>query len=221
MIHNYLFLTREQLEEVSYHVRNGYAYRYPPIVNEISALNPKYFGSPMDVFRSQVEVATRMGLLKEQKNSEGKVVKGAIDGEDFKKTWYRQTNDPKAKHFIETLSTLDDVRKGITRDFRPESKHEPQFQSEQVSDHTQKQAADPINLIDDGSYQYEVGTIQEINNLIELSKGAVKKDQVYYDGNYFRVTGGSREYFKKKGEENGFRYWPGEGWYKFNIRDEL
>ena len=221
MIHNYLFLTREQLEEVSYHVRNGYAYRYPPIVNEISALNPKYFGSPMDVFRSQVEVATRMGLLKEQKNSEGKVVKGAIDGEDFKKTWYRQTNDPKAKHFIETLSTLDDVRKGITRDFRPESKHEPQFQSEQVSDHTQKQPIDPINLIDDGSYQYDVGTYQEINKLIELSKGAVRKDQVYYDGNYFRVTGGSREYFKKKGEENGFRYWPGEGWYKFNIRDEL
>ena len=221
MIHNYLFLTREQLEEVSYHVRNGYAYRYPPIVNEISALNPKYFGSPMDVFRSQVEVATRMGLLKQQKDGEGKVVKGAIDGEDFKKTWYRQTNDPKAKHFIETLSTLDDVRKGITRDFRPESKHEPQFQSEQISDHTQKQPADPINLIDDGSYQYDASTAKEINNLIELSKGAVKKDQVYYDGNYFRVTGGSVEYFKKKGEENGYRYWPGEGWYKFNIRDEL
>lgn len=221
MIHNYLFLTREQLEEVSYHVRNGYAYRYPPIVNEISALNPKYFGSPMDVFRSQVEVATRMGLLKQQKDSEGKVVKGAIDGEDFKKTWYRQTADPKAKHFIETLSTLDDVRKGITRDFRPESKHEPQFQSEQISDHTQKQPADPINLINDGSYQYDVGTVKEINNLIELSKGAVKKDQVYYDGNYFRVTGGSVEYFKNKGEENGYRYWPGEGWYKFNIRDEL
>jgi hypothetical protein len=54
--------------------------------------------------------------------------------------------------------------------------------------------------------------------MITVSKGAVNKDEILYDGNFIRTNGNTTEYFKLKGEENGYKYWPGEGWYKFNIR---
>ena len=138
--------------------------------------------------------------------------------EDFMKTWHRMTDDPLAKRFIETLSTKDDARKLITITERPESVREPQFQSEFVAEHTTQVPIDPAYQFDESEYQYDVGNLKEVNDLIQRSKGAVKKDEILFDGNFIRVNGDSTEYFKLKGTENGYSYWPGKGWYKFDIR---
>ena len=223
MIHNRLYLKPKQLEEIHYAIANGHPFRYPRILKRIADLNPEYFGSQYDVFRSQVEVAKRMGLLDKQFDKEtGEQTRGALNMYTFMKAWHRQTDDPNARKFITSLSTLDDARKGITLAWRPESKAEPQFQSEFVAEHTTQTPIDPAYQFDESEYQYNIGNVKEINALIQRSKGAIKKDEILYDGNFIRTNGNTTEYFKLKGEENGYRYAPGQGWYKsfyeFNIR---
>lgn len=219
MIHNRLYLKPKQLEEIHNAIANGHPFRYPRILKRIADLNPEYFGSQYDVFRSQVEVAKRMGLLDKQFDKEtGEQTRGALNMYTFMKAWHRQTDDPNARKFITSLSTLDDARKGITLAWRPESRAEPQFQSEFVAEHTTQTPIDPAYQFDESEYQYNIGTVKEINALIQRSKGAIKKDEILYDGNFIRTNGNTTEYFKLKGEENGYKYWPGEGWYKFDIR---
>ena len=219
MIHNRLFLKPKQLEEISDAIYQGKPYNYPPICKRIADLNPDYFGSQADVFRSQVELAERLGFLGKQYDKEtGKMNRLSLPMKDFAKTWHRRTDDPFAKKFIKTLSTKDDIRKAITITERPESKGEPQFQSEFVAEHTTQVPIDPAYQFDESEYQYDVGNLKEVNDLIQRSKGAVKKDEILFDGNFIRVNGDSTEYFKLKGTENGYGYWPGKGWYKFDIR---
>ena len=225
MIHNRLYLKPKQLEEIHNAIANGHPFRYPRILKRIADLNPEYFGSQYDVFRSQVEVAKRMGLLDKQFDKEtGEQTRGALNMHTFMKAWHRQTNDPNAQKFIKSLSTLDDARKGITLAWRPESKAEPQFMSETVAENVTVQPVDPALLVDPNApeYQFNPGIISEINKMIAVSKGAVNKDEILYDGNFIRTNGNTTEYFKLKGEENGYRYAPGQGWYKsfyeFNIR---
>ena len=219
MIHNRLYLKPKQLEEIHNAIANGHPFRYPRILKRIADLNPEYFGSQYDVFQSQVEVAKRMGLLDKQFDKEtGEQTRGALNMYTFMKAWHRQTDDPNARKFITNLSTLDDARKGITLAWRPESRAEPQFQSEFVAEHTTQTPIDPAYQFNESEYQYNIGNVKEINALIQRSKGAVKKDEILYDGNFIRTNGNTTEYFKLKGEENGYKYWPGEGWYKFDIR---
>tara|TARA_Y100001973_G_scaffold96754_1_gene151898 strand:- start:2222 stop:4816 length:2595 start_codon:yes stop_codon:yes gene_type:complete len=219
MIHNRLFLKPKQLEEISDAIYLGKPYNYPPICKRISELDPDYFGSQADVFRSQVELAERLGFLGPQYDKEtGKMNRLSLPMKDFAKTWHRRTDDPFAKKFIKTLSTKDDIRKAITITERPESKAEPQFQSDFVAEHTTQTPIDPAYQFDESEYQYNIGNLKEVNALIQRSKGAVKKDEILFDGNFIRVNGDSTEYFKLKGTENGYGYWPGKGWYKFDIR---
>ena len=219
MVYNRLFLKSKQLEEISDAIYHGKPYTYPPICKRIADLNPDYFGSQADVFRSQVELAERLGFLGKQYDKEtGKMNRLSLPMKDFAKTWHRRTDDPFAKKFIKTLSTKDDIRKAITITERPESKGEPQFQSDFVAEHTTQVPIDPAYQLDETEYQYDIGNAKAINDLIQRSKGAVKKDEVLFDGQFIRVNGDSSEYFKLKGTENGYGYWPGKGWYKFNIR---
>ncbi len=221
MIHNRLYLKPKQLEEIHNAIANGHPFRYPRILKRIADLNPEYFGSQYDVFQSQVEVAKRMGLLDKQFDKKtGEQTRGALNMYTFMKAWHRQTDDPNARKFITSLSTLDDARKGITLAWRPESKAEPQFMSETVAEQVTVQPVDPAFLVDPNApeYQFNPGIASEINKMIAVSKGAVNKDEILYDGNFIRTNGDTTEYFKLKGEENGYKYWPGEGWYKFDIR---
>ena len=219
LVHNRLYIKPKQLEEISDAIYNGTPYSFPPVLKRIADLNPDYFGSQHDVFKSQVEVAKRLGLLDKQYDKEtGKMTRQSLPMEDFMKTWHRKTDDPLAKRFIKTLSTKDDARKLITITERPESVREPQFQSEFVAEHTTQTPIDPAYQFDESEYQYDVGNLKEVNDLIQRSKGAVKKDEILFDGNFIRVNGDSTEYFKLKGTENGYGYWPGKGWYKFDIR---
>ena len=221
MIHNRLYLKPKQLEEIHNAIANGHPFRYPRILKRIADLNPEYFGSQYDVFKSQVEVAKRMGVLDKKFDKEtGDQTRGALNMHTFMKAWHRQTDDPNARKFITNLSTLDDARKGITLAWRPESKAEPQFMSETVAEQITAQPVDPVFLVDPTApeYQFNPGIASEINKMIAVSKGAVNKDEILYDGNFIRTNGNTTEYFKLKGEENGYKYWPGEGWYKFDIR---
>jgi len=221
MIYNRLFLKPKQLEEISDAIYQGKPYNYPPICKRIADLNPDYFGSQADVFRSQVELAERLGFLDKQYDKEtGKMNRLSLPMKDFAKTWHRRTDDPFAKKFIQTLSTKDDIRKAITITERPESKAEPQFMSETVAENVTAQPVDPAFLVDPNApeYQFNPGLASEINKMIIVSKGAVNKEEIGYDGNFIRTVGNTTEYFKLKGLENGYKYWPGEGWYKFDIR---
>ena len=221
MIHNRLYLKPKQLEEIHNAIANGHPFRYPRILKRIADLNPEYFGSQYDVFKSQVEVAKRMGVLDKKFDKEtGDQTRGALNMHTFMKAWHRQTDDPNARKFITNLSTLDDARKGITLAWRPTAKKEPQFMSETVAEQITAQPVDPAFLVDPNApeYQFNPGIASEINKMIAVSKGAVNKDEILYDGNFIRTNGNTTEYFKLKGEENGYKYWPGEGWYKFNIR---
>ena len=221
MIHNRLYLKPKQLEEIHNAIANGHPFRYPRILKRIADLNPEYFGSQYDVFKSQVEVAKRMGVLDKKFDKEtGDQTRGALNMHTFMKAWHRQTDDPNARKFITNLSTLDDARKGITLAWRPTAKKEPQFMSETVAEQITAQPVDPVFLVDPNApeYQFNPGIASEINKMIAVSKGAVNKDEILYDGNFIRTNGNTTEYFKLKGEENGYKYWPGEGWYKFNIR---
>jgi hypothetical protein len=221
MIHNRLYLKPKQIEEIHNAIANGHPFRYPRILKRIADLNPEYFGSQYDVFKSQVEVAKRIGVLDKKFDKEtGEQTRGALNMYTFMKAWHRQTDDPNARKFITNLSTLDDARKGITLAWRPESKAEPQFMSETVAEQITAQPVEPALLVDPNAseYQFNPGIASEINQMITVSKGAVNKDEILYDGNFIRTNGNTTEYFKLKGEENGYKYWPGEGWYKFNIR---
>ena len=221
MIYNRLFLKPKQLEEISDAIYQGKPYNYPPICKRIADLNPDYFGSQADVFRSQVELAERLGFLGKQYDKEtGKMNRLSLPMKDFAKTWHRRTDDPFAKKFIKTLSTKDDIRKAITITERPESKAEPQFMSETVAENVTAQPVDPAFLVDPNApeYQFNPGVASEINKMIAVSKGAVNKEEIGFDGNFIRTVGNTTEYFKLKGLENGYKYWPGEGWYKFDIR---
>ena len=219
MIHNRLYLKPKQLEEIHNAIANGHAFRYPAVLKRISDLNPEYFGSQYDVFQSQVEVAKRLGLLDEQFDKDtGEKTRSALNMYTFMKAWHRQTDDPNAQKFIKKLTTKDDIRKGITVAYRPESKSEPQFMSEFVREETTQEPIDDSYKFDESEYEYNIGTVQAVNELIQKSKGEVSKDQIGFDGNFIRTTGETTEYFKLKGLENGFNYSPGDGWYKFNIR---
>ena len=92
--------------------------------------------------------------------------------------------------------------------------------SETVAEQITAQPVDPAFLVDPNApeYQFNPGIASEINKMIAVSKGAVNKDEILYDGNFIRTNGNTTEYFKLKGEENGYKYWPGEGWYQVNIR---
>ena len=225
MIHNRLYLKPKQLEEIHNAIANGHPFRYPRILKRIADLNPEYFGSQYDVFKSQVEVAKRMGVLDKKFDKEtGDQTRGALNMHTFMKAWHRQTDDPNARKFITNLSTLDDARKGITLAWRPTAKKEPQFMSETVAEQITAQPVDPVFLVDPNApeYQFNPGIASEINKMIAVSKGVVNKDEIGYDGNFIRTNGNTTEYFKLKGEENGYRYAPGQGWYKsfyeFDIR---
>ena len=59
--------------------------------------------------------------------------------------------------------------------------------------------------------------------MITVSKGMMNKDEISWstDSQFCWAFGNSSDYLKEKSESHGLKYWPGEGWYKFNIRDEL
>ena len=225
LVHNYLFLKEKQLVEIHDAIQNGNPFRYPRILKRIADLNPEYFGSQYDVFQAQVEVAKRLGIFdaKFEENPvdpEGKavMVRGPLQMHNFMKTWHRDTKDTGARKFIEKLSTLDDVRKGITLTYRPESVREPQFMSEGVVEELNKVPVDPILLAEapDGSVDFNIGTLESINEMITASKGVVNKDEIAWDGtkNFVWATGNSNEYFKANGSKKGWKYMPGKGWYK-------
>ena len=90
--------------------------------------------------------------------------------------------------------------------------------SEFVREETTQEPIDDSYKFDESEYEYNIGTVQAVNELIQKSKGEVSKDQIGFDGNFIRTTGETTEYFQLKGLENGFNYSPGDGWYKFNIR---
>ena len=223
LVHNYLFLKEKQLVEIHNAIKNGHPFRYPRILKRITDLNPEYFGSQYDVFKAQVEVAKRLGIFdakfeEDPVNPEGKavMVRGPLQMQHFMKTWHRDTKDPKARKFIEKLSTLDDVRKGITLTYRPEAVREPQFMSEGVVEELNKVPVDPILLAEapDGSVDFNIGTIESMNEMITASKGVVNKDEAMFDGNFIKTVGGTSEYFKLHGAKKGWKYLPSKGWYK-------
>ena len=225
LIHNYLFLKEKQLVEIHAAIKNGHPFRYPRVLKRITDLNPEYFGSQYDVFKAQVEVAKRLGIFdaKFEENPvdpEGKavMVRAPLQMQHFIKTWHRDTKDPGARKMIEKLSTLDDVRKGITLTYRPESVREPQFMSEGVVEELNKVPVDPILLAEapDGSVDFNIGTIESINEMITASKGVVNKDEIVWDGtqNFVWATGNSNAYFKANASKKGWKYMPGKGWYK-------
>ena len=225
LIHNYLFLKEKQLVEIHAAIKNGHPFRYPRVLKRITDLNPEYFGSQYDVFKAQVEVAKRLGIFdaKFEENPvdpEGKavMVRAPLQMQHFIKTWHRDTKDPGARKMIEKLSTLDDVRKGINLGYRPESVREPQFMSEGVVEELNKVPVDPILLAEapDGSVDFNIGTIESINEMITASKGVVNKDEIVWDGtqNFVWATGNSNAYFKANASKKGWKYMPGKGWYK-------
>ena len=80
------YIKPKQLEEISDAIYNGTPYSFPPVLKRIADLNPDYFGSQHDVFKSQVEVAKRLGLLDKQYDKEtGKMTRQSLPMEDFMK----------------------------------------------------------------------------------------------------------------------------------------
>ncbi len=216
LINTKLFIKPEQLKEIADAIRKGDAYEYPALLGDISSLNPKLFGNVQDLFKAQVKVAESEGLLEKQN----------LDIEDFTKTWFKDTNDPLGKHVIQNLQTLSTARKQLTLSYRPESVREPQFMSKDVAEQVTVEPADPNLLVGDpnvSEYQYDPGLQNEINNMITVSKGMMNKDEISWstDSQFCWAFGNSSDYLKEKSESHGLKYWPGEGWYKFNIRDEL
>ena len=87
------------------------------------------------------------------------------------------------------------------------------------------EVVDPITqfTLDDfyGETPTNIQNVEVVNELIRTSKGQVVKEEITFDGNFIKTTGNSTEYLKLNGGNDGMKYWPGAGWYKFNIRDEL
>jgi len=216
LINTKLFIKPEQLKEIADAMKKGDSYEYPPLLGDISSLDPKLFGNVQDLFKAQVKAAESEGLLEKQN----------LDIEDFTKTWFKDTNDPYGKHVIQNLQTLSTARKQLTLSYRPESVREPQFMSDTVAEQVTVEPVDPVLLVGDpnvSEYQYDPGLQNEINNMIAVSKGMMNKDEISWstDSQFCWAFGNSSDYLKEKSESHGLKYWPGEGWYKFNIRDEL
>jgi len=212
LINTKLFIKPEQLKEIADAMKKGDSYEYPPLLGDISSLDPKLFGNVQDLFKAQVKAAESEGLLEKQN----------LDIEDFTKTWFKDTNDPYGKHVIQNLQTLSTARKQLTLSYRETAKREPQFMSDTVAEQVTSQPADPNLLVGDpnvSGFQYDPGLQNEINNMITVSKGMMNKDEISWstDSKFCWAFGNSSDYLKEKSESHGLKYWPGEGWYKFKL----
>ena len=130
-----LLIHPERLKELRDDIKAGRSYRLPQICFDLSQGDPALFGSPLDVWQSQLKAA----------NLEDHGLK--ID--DFTPTLFRDTTDPLGKKMLTNLRTKADIRKILQVTYKPSSVRDPRFMSPNVVKSLGKIAKPELYYLDD------------------------------------------------------------------------
>ena len=107
-------------EEIVNNIKDGKSYRLPEIYFKLSASNPEKWGTPVELWTKNLKAAFKNEKLPN------------LDIKDFRKTLFRDVEDPKAKIFINNIRTKADLLKSIQIHNNPTSTRNPIFMSNLV-----------------------------------------------------------------------------------------
>tara|TARA_R100000781_G_scaffold13946_3_gene11884 strand:+ start:956 stop:3358 length:2403 start_codon:yes stop_codon:yes gene_type:complete len=117
-----LLIHPEKLKEIAEQIKAGKSYRLPHVLFDISQGNPDVFGSPTDLWQRQLAVAVKQGHLE----------KIDLKVEDFRKTLFRNVEDPEAKKLINSIRTKGELLKRSLSILHPEYNRNPKYMSNTV-----------------------------------------------------------------------------------------
>jgi len=113
-----LLIHPERLTEIRDAIANGKSYRLPEICFDLSQADPERFGSPLDVWHTQLKAADLDSL--------------GLKIENFSETLFRDTDEPLGKKMLKNLKTKADLRKVLQTTYNPSSVRDPRYMSPNV-----------------------------------------------------------------------------------------
>jgi len=160
-IDNELYIHPADIKQIRENILQNKSYRLPEILFDLATDYPE-LGSATDIWTRQLKVAHKIGRL-EFTNQEGETEELNIEVEDFRKTLFRDVDDPTAKNLINNIRTKGQVLKAIQILNNPESTRDLKYMSNTV---VRKLAVPSIletqlrreDMRDDPYYEYDVET---------------------------------------------------------------
>jgi len=152
LIDNELLMHPADIKQVAKNIQENKSYRLPEVLFELATVYPE-LGSATDIWTRQLKVAHNKGKLEELN----------LEVEDFRKTLFRDVDDPTAKNLINNIRTKGQVLKAIQILNNPESTRDLKYMSNTV---VRKLAVPSIletqlrreDMRDDPYYEYDVET---------------------------------------------------------------
>ena len=152
LIDNELLMHPADIKQVAKNIQENKSYRLPEVLFELATVYPE-LGSATDIWTRQLKVAHNKGKLEELN----------LEVEDFRKTLFRDVDDPTAKNLINNIRTKGQVLKAIQILNNPESTRDLKYMSNTV---VRKLAVPSIletqltreQMRDDPYYEYDVET---------------------------------------------------------------
>ena len=121
LLYSQLFISTDQIKEIETAIINGKDFKYPKILTEITSITDMH-GHVSELFKVQVELAKKLGLLEENK----------IDFKALEPAWFRDVVDPEAVNLMKNLQTKADGRKLLQQLLNPNSTRDFKFMDEGV-----------------------------------------------------------------------------------------
>ena len=152
LLDNELYMHPADIEQIAKNIQQNKSYRLPEILFDLATEYPE-LGSATDIWTRQLKVAHTKGKLEELN----------LEVEDFRKTLFRDVDDPTAKNLINNIRTKGQVLKAIQILNNPESTRELRYMSNTT---VRKLAVTSVleaelrreDMRDDPYYEYDVET---------------------------------------------------------------
>jgi len=129
-IDNELYMHPADIKQIAENIQQNKSYKLPEVLFTLATVYPE-LGSATDIWTRQLKVAHKIGKL-EFLNQEGKLEELIIKVQDFRKTLFRDVEDPTAKNLINNIRTKGQVLKAIQILHNTASAREQRYMSNTV-----------------------------------------------------------------------------------------